>query len=111
MNFPTRVGDRYLCFVVVREDRGYNWCGRSKPIALECEVCGHRVIGAWPYQVKLMADHHECGHAPCDRCGQMLLRRKDGTPRQHRHDLCPGKDSGDRIELEFVKNMSRREYP
>ena len=110
MNIPTRKGERYTCFIVVKEDGGYDWTGRNKPIVLECEVCGHRVRGTYGYQLKLMADHHECGHAPCDRCGQMLLRRKDGTRRQHAHNRCPGKDPGHKIEREFVRHMSEREY-
>ena len=39
-----------------------------------------------------------------------LLRRKDGTPRQHSARLCPGKDSGYRIEREFARHIERREY-
>ena len=110
MNLPTRVGDRYMCFIVVREDQGYTWNGTSRPIVLECEECGTRVRGTYGWSLKRMADHHECGHAPCARCGQKLLRRKDGTPRQHAHNRCPGKNQGDKIELEFVKNMTSREY-
>lgn len=111
MNVPTRVGQRYTCFIVVREEGGYNWAGRPKPVVFECEVCGHRVRGNWPYELKRMADHHDHGHAPCARgCGQMLLRRMDGRPRQHAHNRCPLKTPGDKIELEFVKNMSAREY-
>lgn len=112
MNLPTRVGDRYLCFIVVREDRGYGgpYGQQARPIVLECEDCGTRVRGTYSWQLKQMADHHEHGHAPCTRCGQMLLRRKDGTPRQHAHNRCPGKTPGDKIELEFVKNMTEREY-
>lgn len=112
MNIPTRKGDRYLCFIVHREDRG--WGGpygqTMRPIVLVCEVCGYGVRGTWPHEMKRMADHHECGHAPCDRCGQMLLRRKDGTPRQHPHNQCRAKRDGDKIEREFVKNMTAREY-
>ena len=57
-----------------------------------------------------LARHHECGHAPCAYCGALLLRRKDGTPRQHRADLCPGKTPGHLIEREFAKNITTREY-
>lgn len=110
MNIPTRKGERYMCFIVEREDRGYTWNGSSRPIILRCEECGHKVTGAWPWQLKQMADHHECGHTPCAKCGQMLLRRKDGTPRQHAVNRCPGKTEGDRIEREFVKHMTTREY-
>jgi hypothetical protein len=56
------------------------------------------------------ADHHECGHAPCGYCGQLLARRKDGSPRQHAHNRCPGKSGGHRIEREFVQHMTTREY-
>ena len=113
MNLPHRVGDRYMCFVVVREDRG--WGGPygqyRRPTAWQCEECGYRIagdLGGW--FAKQLADHHECGHAPCERCGQMLLRRKDGTPRQHAHHLCPGKTPGDKVEREFVKHMVERSY-
>ena len=113
MNLPTRVGQRYTCFILVREDKG--WGGpygtRRIPPIWKCEVCGYQIPGDLAgWTKKRMADHHEHGHASCSRCGQMLLRRMDGTPRQHAHNRCPGKTPGDKIELEFVKNMSSREY-
>jgi predicted RNA-binding Zn-ribbon protein involved in translation (DUF1610 family) len=112
MNLPSRVGERYLCFIVKREDKG--WGGpygtQPRPIVLVCEDCGHEVRGTWPHELKRMADHHEHGHAPCPRCGTLLLRRKDGSPRQHPHNRCPAKSAGDKIEREFVKNMTAREY-
>lgn len=112
MNMPTRKGDRYLCFIVTREDRG--WGGpygqQRRPIVLVCEVCDYEVRDTGTYETKRMADHHEHGHAPCPACGELLLRRKDGTPRQHAHNRCPAKSSGDKIEREFVKNMTAREY-
>ena len=121
MNVPYRVGERWRCFVVVREDRGWGGpCGQSRrPTVWRCVECGHEIPDhtdtfagrrrrdAWAMQ--RLADHHECGHAPCDRCGQMLLRRKDGTPRQHAYNRCPKKHPGEKIEREFVKNMTRRE--
>lgn len=57
-----------------------------------------------------MADHHECGHAPCAFCGEMLLRRKDGTARQHAANRCPGKTEGHLIVREFEKNVTVREF-
>jgi hypothetical protein len=113
MNLPHRVGERYTCFVVVREDKGWGgpYSTRRRPTAWECEICGYRIAGDLAgWTKKQMADHREHGHAPCARCGQMLLRRMDGTPRQHAHNRCPGKSSGDKIELEFVKNMTGRTY-
>ena len=112
-NLPTRIGDRYLCFVVVREDGG--WGGpygqQRRPPWLECEECGYVIRGELsPWRMRQIADHHECGHAPCARCGKVLRRRKDGSPRQHRHTDCPGKAAGDKIEREFVKHMTQREY-
>lgn len=80
-NIPNRVGGRYLCFVVEKADRGWG--------------------GPWG---------HECGHAPCAYCGKPLLRRKDGTPRQHSVRQCPAKDQGYRIEREFARHIERREY-
>lgn len=113
MNVPYRVGERYTCFIVCREDRGYGgpYGQTRRPTVWRCEDCGYEIRGdlsSW--QKKRMADHHECGHAPCVQCGATLLRRKDGTPRQHPHNRCPGKTSGDKIELEFVKNMTSRDY-
>ena len=113
MNLPHRVGQRYMCFVVVREDQGWGGpYGQTRlPTWWECEVCGYRIRGDLAHwEKKRMADHHECGHAPCARCGQMLLRRKDGTPRQHAHNRCPAKQPDDKIEREFIKHMTRREY-
>lgn len=112
MNIPTRAGERYLCFIVKREDRGWGGAyGQThRPIVLVCEDCGYEVHGTWLFELERMAKHHEHGHAPCSACGQKLLRRKDGSPRQHAHNRCPGKTSGDKVELEFVKNMSAREY-
>lgn len=102
-----------MCFVVVREDQG--WGGpygqNRRPTVWQCEECGHQIRGDLSqWEKKRMADHHECGHAPCPKCGQTLLRRKDGSPRQHAHNRCPGKNPGDKIELEFVKHMTDREY-
>lgn len=112
MNMPSRIGDRYMCFVVVREDKG--WGGRygtvQRPTVLMCEDCGYKVRGVWAYELKRMADHHEHGHAPCARCGALLLKRKDGSARQHPHNRCPVKNAGDKVEREFVKNMTAREY-
>lgn len=122
-NAPTRVGDRYLCFVLVRDDQGYGGpYGQTRRWPIwECEDCGHRLQTTYerfdgeerryaPWALARMAEHHECGHAPCPRCGTQLLRRKDGTPRQHAHNRCPGKSPGDKIEREFVKHMTVREY-
>ena len=124
MNLPTRKGDRYLCFIVHREDRGYGgpYGMTRRPMVWRCEVCGYEIVDHSSigfdgrpirrdmWAMKRLADHHECGHAPCSECGQMLLRRKDGTPRQHAHNLCPGKNPGFKIEREFVRNMTAREY-
>ena len=121
-NIPTRAGERYLCFVVAREDRG--WGGpygqTRKPMVWRCVECGHEIRDytdtfAGPRRRDLwamarLAEHHEHGHAPCERCGKPLLLRKDGTPRQHRWNQCAGKTPGHRIEREFVKNIGRREY-
>jgi len=112
-NLPSRrVGDRYRCFLVVREEKG--WYGpygtTYRGVVWECEDCGHRIHGDGDWFMARMADHHDCGHAPCARCGKPLLRRKDGTARQHPHNRCPGKNGGDKIEREFVKHMTAREY-
>lgn len=60
-SIPTRVGERYLCFIVKREDRG--WGGpygqHRRPIVLVCEDCGIKVHGSSPWELKLMADHHD----------------------------------------------------
>lgn len=109
---PSRVGERYLCFVVVKRGRG--WCGPygqnwSGPI-WECVECGHR-LPEWvtgPSRER-MARHHECGHAPCPRCGKPLLLRKDGSMREHNWTQCHGKGAGHRIEREYAKNIKTRE--
>lgn len=111
MNLP-RVGERYICFEVIRGDRGWGGpYGQTwRPAIWRCVECGFQIPGDLDSWVKKhMADHHECGHAPCPLCGQMLLRRKDGTPRQHAHNRCPKKSPGHKIEREFVKNMTVRE--
>ena len=114
MNLPYKIGDRYLCFEVVKRERGWggpygqNWRGA----VWRCVECGYELHehaqGRWA--MGIAARHHECSHAPCPQCGQMLLKRKDGTPRQHAHNRCPGKNPGMKIEREFVKNMTTREY-
>ena len=119
---PTRAGERYLCFVVEREDRG--WGGPygqyRRPLVWRCIECGYKVheyldtftepMRRSPWVIAQLARHHECSHAPCAYCGQMLLRRRDGTPRQHAATLCPGKDDGYRIEREFARHIAEREY-
>ncbi len=112
MNRPYKIGDKYRCFTVIREDRGWGgpWGMQRRWTAWKCDQCGYTIHGDMDGWVRArVADHHECGHAPCDRCGQMLLKRKDGTPRQHAHNKCPGKSAGHKIEREFVKNISVRE--
>ncbi len=111
MNLP-KAGERYVCFIVIREDRGWGGpYGQYRRYTVwRCEQCGFTIDGDLDgWTKKRMADHHECGHAPCERCGQLLLRRKDGTPRQHAHNRCPGKNPGYKIEREFVKNITTRE--
>ena len=121
-NIPRRVGGRYLCFVIEKPDRG--WGGpygqTRRPLIWRCVECGFEIPDyadtfAGPRRrdslaMARLAEHHECGHAPCAYCGQPLLRRKDGTPRQHASNKCPGKNPGYRIELEFAKNIGEREY-
>ena len=111
-NQPYRIGDRWRCFTVTKRDRG--WGGpygqQRRQVEWTCDDCGYVIRGDGSWTMAQMADHHDCGHAPCAYCGQMLLRRKDGTPRQHRSNLCPGKNDGFRIEREFAKNIERREY-
>lgn len=112
-NMPARVGERYRCFVLVREDGGYGGTyGQTwRPPVWRCEDCGYVLRGDMTGWVRARAaDHHTCGHTPCAECGQPLLRRKDGTHRQHAHNRCPGKSSGHKIEREFVKNMTAREF-
>jgi hypothetical protein len=112
-NLPSRVGDRYRCFILVREDGGYGgpYGTRWRPPAWRCEDCGYTLRGDMGGWMKARAaDHHECGHAPCGYCGALLARRKDGSPRQHAHNHCPGKSGGHRIEREFVQHMTTREY-
>jgi len=113
VNLPHKVGDRYRCFIVYREDRGYGgpYGNTRRPTVWRCEECGYSITGdmaGWMRQQA--ANHHECGHAPCDKCGVQLARRKDGTPRQHAHNKCDGKTADYRIEREFVKNIRDREY-
>ena len=112
MNTPSKIGARYLCFVVLKRGRGWSgpygqsWSG---PV-WECVECHFRIAEHYSgFNYIRAARHHEHGHAPCTRCGKSLLLRKDGTPRQHAHNLCAGKTPGHKIEREFVKNMTERE--
>lgn len=112
-NAPTRVGERYLSFVVSSTGRGWSgpygqsWSGPT----WTCVVCGY-IIREFPSGLdrRRAAEHHACGHAPCAYCGEMLLRRKDGTTRQHAANRCSMKTPGHRIEREFVKNIGAREF-
>jgi hypothetical protein len=113
MNHVYKIGDRYICFIVVREDKG--WGGvyeqNRRPTTWQCEDCGYKILDSGEFWTrKRIADHHECGHAPCAYCGQLLLRRKDGTARQHAHNRCPAKAGAFKIEREFAKNITKREY-
>lgn len=111
-NIPTREGERYLCFEVLRRDRG--WGGpygqQRRPQVWRCVECGYAIQGAESWSLAALAKHHDRGHAPCAYCGQLLLRRKDGSPRQHAANLCPGKNKGYRIEREFARHINTREY-
>lgn len=114
-NPPVRVGDRYLCFVVTKPDRGYGgpYGQQRRWPVWTCTECGyeiHATLVGERWRMVQAAQHHECGHAPCPLCGEMLLRRKDGTPRQHAHNRCPGKDAGYRVVREFSRNVTAREY-
>lgn len=111
-NIPTRRGERYLCFIVEREDRGWGgpWGQSRWEQVWRCAECGTHFRGVEAWSVRRLAEHHECGHAPCAYCGRPLLRRKDGTPRQHAANLCPAKNAGFVIEREFVRNIGQREY-
>lgn len=111
-NVPCRVGERYLCFVVERPDRGWGgpWSQHRRELVWRCVECNARIRGVESWSMARLAEHHGCGHAPCSYCGRPLLRRKDGTPRQHAANLCPAKSAGHRIEREFVKNITVREY-
>lgn len=122
MTTSRKKGDRYRCFIITREDQGWHgpYGQYRRPTVWECEECGMKLsdftdtfrgrVRVDHWAMRRMADHHECGHAPCEYCGKMLLRRQDGTPRQHAHDKCPGKSAGHKIEREFVKNITRKEY-
>ncbi len=111
-NIPTLPGERYLCFVVATPDRGWGgpWGQTRRLLVWRCVECGWRLAGSDSWSLRRLAEHHECGHAPCAYCGQMLLRRKDGTPRQHAANRCPAKDPGFRVEREFAHNITAREY-
>lgn len=121
-NIPHRAGDRYRCFVLVKPDLTYTgpYGQRSSWPVWRCEDCGYQMsatydtfagVRRWSsYDMARMADHHDCGHAPCDYCGGLLLRRKDGTPRQHAANRCPAKTEGHLIVREFAKNVERREF-
>lgn len=104
---------RYLCFVMVKPDRG--WGGpyeqNRRPSQWQCEVCSLTLrYGMDRWVRKQIEEHHKRGHAPCEFCGKQMVRRQDGTPRQHPHNRCPAKNPGFKIEREFVKNITTREF-
>ena len=104
---------RYMGFVVVRPDRG--WGGpygqNRQPAQWQCETCRHTLrYGMDSWARKQVEEHNRRGHSPCQFCGKQLVNRKDGTPRQHPHNRCAGKNPGFKIEREFVKNMGEREF-
>lgn len=57
----------------------------------------------------VIADHHECGHAPCGRCGKPILKKKDGTPREHKWTDCKEKECPDRFV--YVPERETRKEP
>lgn len=106
------VGEAYRCFTAVQPTRGWggpygqHWRGGK----WQCNECGHEFIGDHPIVTKRLDAHADRGHSPCEYCGRPLMRRMDGTPRQHSARYCPGKTDGHKIEREFVKNMASREF-
>ena len=118
---PARVGDRYLCFVVERPDRG--WGGpygqTRRPLVWRCVECGYEIPDHTDtftgprrrdsYAMARLAEHHECGHAPCGRCGKPLLKKKDGTPREHKWTDCKEKERPDRFV--YVPERETRKEP
>lgn len=106
------VGDQYNGFTCTKPDRGYGG-GYSTFRRLpqwDCDLCGMYFVGYDSWVQRSIDNHIAQGHAPCAFCGKMLLCRLDGKPRQHNHLYCPGKDAGLKIEREFVKNMTAREF-
>ena len=102
------VGDTWRCFTAIRAGRyGGGYGNTYTPMRWRCDECGTSYYGDGPH--RYMAEHADKGPSPCSRCGTVLLNRKDGTPRQHAHNRCPGKNPGHKIEREFVKNMTHRE--
>lgn len=108
----TRVGDTHRCFTATRATRG--WCGpygqHWSGGQWTCTECGQKIVGDIDYIGKALDRHADRGHSPCELCGKPLLKRMDGTTRQHSARFCPNKTPGHRIEREFVKNMTTREY-
>lgn len=103
-----QVGDTWRCFTAVRAGRyGGGYGNTYTAMRWRCDECGTSYYGDAPH--RYMAEHADKGHAPCALCGTVLLNRKDGSPRQHAHNRCAGKDPGFKIEREFVKNMTARE--
>lgn len=106
-------GDRLFGFECIRTE----WWGGAYGTNYHswrwaCLTCSTKLYGNTEerrFKEKLYL-HMARGHAPCEYCGQQLFRRQDGTPRQHNVRHCPAKSDGHKIEREFVKNMTVREY-
>lgn len=72
----------------------------------QCSLCGYSVSASGYFDPRPHMDAHtERGHSACEFCGTVLRNCKDGSPRQHPFNRCPGKNPGHRRVLAFEKDV------
>ena len=106
------VGDVYGCAEVVKIHDGRRAYGRYRAappfFAWVCRVCGYKICAASTlFNPRPRIDEHErLGHTPCERCGEVIRNCKDGSPRRHRWDKCPGKDESYRVVTTYARDRT-----
>lgn len=107
-------GDVYGCAKRVKTYESKQRRGRYASAAFYawvCQVCGFDICGAsGAFDATRRIDEHErLGHTPCEQCGAQIRNCKDGSPRRHAWNRCPGKDESFRVVTVYDRERARAE--
>jgi len=107
-------GQEFGTFKVVGRTYRSHGCGGRGPIKTlyykywVCQLCGYEVSASGFFDpFPALQRHEDRGHAPCERCGAMLMNCKDGSPRRHNWRLCPEKDESYRVVSIYDRERNR----